>query len=71
MVISSEFRMRQYKEDDYQEDAPTLPSKTVFQVKYFIQITPTKFELPVQRHPLHQTISKYQGSGEYFTFFDI
>ena len=41
----------------------------LFQVKYFIQITPTKFELPVQRHPLHQTISKYQGSGEYLTSF--
>ena len=48
-----------------------LSSKTVFKVKYFPQITPTKFELPVQRHPLHQTISKYQGSGEYFTFFNI
>lgn len=48
-----------------------IPSKTVFQVKYSIQITPTKFELPVQRHPLHQTISKYQGSGEYFTFFKM
>jgi len=37
--------------------------------KFFYQITPTKFELPVQRHPLHQTISKYQGSGEYLTSF--
>merc|ERR1711990_662952 len=27
------------------------------------QIAATKFELPVERHPLRQTISKYQGTS--------
>ena len=59
MVISSEFHMRQYREDDRREDAPALHVSLVFYLDkgesegYTVKCKEKDF--PISNYPLEQT----------------